>query len=139
MPTRIRIVLAVVAVAVLLALAGSYVRRRPAGGCAYDGVAIEPLYRVRVVDDEGQDRVFCCIRCAELWLEGRRAPPRAVFVTDERSGQEVAAAAAWFVRSGVVTTPTSGNRVHTFRDRADAERHAATARGQVLDAAERPF
>lgn len=113
--------------------------RPPPGRCALDGVAIEPLYRVRVQDARGRDHEFCCVRCAELWLGRGREPPRAVFVTDEASGREVDAAAAHFVRSGVVTTPTTGNRVHAFATSADAARHAEVARGRVLRESERPF
>ncbi len=114
--------------------------RRPAGDrCALDGVRIDPLYRARVRDHEGRDHAFCCVRCAELWLSRQRPGPQAVYVTDEASGREVEATSAHFVRSTVVTVPTTGNRVHAFADRADAERHAETARGRVLVGPERPF
>ncbi len=129
----------VVVISVMLAAAGTYARRHPAGRCDLDGARIDPAYQVRILDDEGQRRIFCCIRCAELWLEARRRRPQAVFVTDERSGHETAAAAAFFVRSAIVTTPTTGNRMHAFQDRADAETHAATAGGRVLTGDERPF
>ena len=118
---------------------GHLARRVPAGRCALDGVAIEPLYRVRVEDDQGRDHEFCCIHCAELWLGRQQAKPRAVYVTDEAGGREIDAPSAYFVRSAVDTTPTVGNRVHAFARRADAERHAAAARGRLLSDAERPF
>ncbi len=132
-------VLAVVLLAAVLAVAGSYARRRPGGRCELDGMAIDPAYRVRAVDDDGAEHCFCCIRCARLWLEARRSAPRAVYVTDETGGGEVDAAQAWYVRSTVVTTAASGNRVHAFRDRGDAERHAAFAGGRLLGGADRPF
>ena len=83
--------------------------------------------------------LFCCVRCAEIWLRGQPSPPRAVLVTDEESGEELDASAAWYVRSSVVTTPATGNRVHVFRSRADAERHADAYGGTVLARSEAPF
>jgi hypothetical protein len=124
--------------AVALPVIGPLARKAPADRCALDGVAIEPRYRVRVRDG-GRDSEFCCVHCAELWL-GRQAPAsRAVFVMDEAGGREIDATSAWFVRSAVVTTPTTGNRIHAFATRADAERHAESARGRLLTGAERPF
>jgi hypothetical protein len=136
---RWQIVLVVVVVAGGLAVAGSWARRTFGARCALDGVRLEPRYRVRVEDDRGQSRDFCCVRCAELWLGERHERPRAVWVTDEVSGREVEAGDAWFVRSTVVTTPTSGNRVHAFREREDAEKHAAAEQGRILTGPDRPF
>ena len=137
--SRWHIVLAVLIVAVALAVAGSWSRRRAPGRCALDGAPIEPLYRVRVVDGHGHSHDFCCVRCAELWLEGQMARPREVHVTDESGGGEVEANRAYFVRSSVVTTATTGNRIHAFKDREDAERHAAAAGGRLLTGTDRPF
>jgi hypothetical protein len=131
--------LAVFLLLAALAVVGHWARRDPVGGCALDGGHIEPRYRVRVLGAEGRDHEFCCIRCAELWLSRQRRRPRAVLVTDEASGREVEAASAYFVRSEVVSTPTTGNRVHAFAEACDAERHAAAARGRVLAGPERPF
>ena len=136
---RWSVVLSVLLVVVALAFVGSHARRSAAGHCALDGARIEPLYRVRVLDDQDRDQDFCCIRCATLWLAGRRVSPRAIYVTDEASGQEVDARQAYFVRSTVVTTATTGNRIHAFRTVADAERHVAAAHGRPLLGADRPF
>lgn len=122
-----------------LPLAGHWARRGLDNRCAFDGSKIEPLYRVRIVDDEGRDQQFCCVRCAEWWLQRRSAPPRAIQVTDECSGQEIDAAAAYYVRSLVVTTPTTGNRIHVFRNPAEADKHAHDCRGRLLLEFERPF
>jgi hypothetical protein len=138
-PKRWHVVLALLALVVGLAVLGAWMRRGDRGRCALDGVRIEPRYRVRVVDAEGTGREFCCVRCARRWLEDQKAAPRAVYVTDEASGQEVEADRAFFVRSAVVTTPTSGNRVHAFARRGDAEHHAAAAHGRLLDGSDRPF
>ena len=136
--SRWQVFLILQAVIVGLALGGVSLRRSGPGRCALDGLAIEPLYRVRVDERDGESRVFCCIRCAELWL-AQAEPPRAVFVTDEASGEEIPARQAWFVRSSVVTQPATMNRIHAFKNRADAERHAATARGRLLKEEDRPL
>jgi hypothetical protein len=122
-----------------LALAGAWVRSRPSGGCALDGAPIDPIYRVEIIDGRGETHAFCCVTCARLWLTRQPASPRNIVVTDETSGQPIDADSACFVRSFVVTRPTTGNRVHAFRSRADAEKHAEQFGGVVLSEAESPF
>jgi hypothetical protein len=122
-----------------LPLVGRWLRRTPEIRCALDAGKLVPSYRVRVEDAAGASCDFCCIRCAELWLERQAQPARAIWVTDESSGAELDAAKAHYVRSLVITTPTTGNRIHAFRDLADAERHAEKCRGTILADGERPF
>ncbi len=126
-------------VVVGLPLAGHWARHPRAEGCALDGAAINPVYRVEVVDARGYPHAFCCPRCARIWLDSEPAPPRAITVTDEASGEPIDAAAAWFVRSAVVTVPATGNRIHAFRNREDAQMHADRFAGVVLSGPERPL
>jgi hypothetical protein len=125
--------------AVLLPWLGTWSRRQKLPQCALDGIAIVPIYAVEVVDAGRQKHRFCCLRCAEYWLAQEPSPPSAVSVTDEVSGQPVDASEAYFVRSSVVTNAVTGNRIHAFENRADAEAHAAQFRGRLLTAAERPL
>jgi hypothetical protein len=122
-----------------LPLAGRWARRQAEPRCALDGLVIEPLYRVRVVDRAGGSHVFCCIRCAGRWLARQAERPAAVYVTDEASREEIDAAAAHFVQSTVVTNPVTGSRTHVFRNLTDAEEHARLYAGWLLTGAERPF
>jgi len=131
--------LAGLAVVVTLALVAHWARGRPAQGCALDGAKIDPVYRVEIVDGQGQGHDFCCLVCARLWLDRQTTRPQAIRVTDEASGETIDAATAFFVRSSVVTRPTTGNRVHVFRNRSDAEKHADLFGGFVLPEAEGPF
>jgi hypothetical protein len=124
--------------AAALPVAGHWIRGRSDDGCALDGAAIGPAFRVRVVDAAGHSRCFCCIRCAELWLTRQPSRPGAIYVTDETTGHEMEAAAAYFVRSRVVTNPGTGNRIHAFARRADAAKHAAVG-GTLLEGTDRPF
>jgi hypothetical protein len=126
-------------VVVGLPLLGWWARRHRDPGCALDGVRVDPAYRVEIVDGDGRRHEFCCPRCAEIWLDRQAAPPRAVTVTDEPTKQPLDAAAAHYVRSPVVTVPTTQNRIHVFRTRSDAEGHVAAFGGTVLDGADRPF
>lgn len=119
-------------------LLGVESRRGGPSRCALDGIAIDPVYRVRIVEGNGRERVFCCVRCAQLWLAHADSSSR-FFVTDESRGEEIPADEAWFVRSSVITQNSTRNRIHCFKYRADAERHAAAARGRVLSGNERPF
>jgi hypothetical protein len=131
--------LVVILVAVGLPIVGHRVRRDAEPRCALDGVRVEPVYRVQILDHEGEAHDFCCIHCAEIWLERQRSPFREVLVTDEVSGRPINPDSAYFVRSWVVTVPTSGNRVHVFANEADAEEHARVAGGMLLLGPERPF
>jgi hypothetical protein len=130
--------LAGLVLAIGLPVAANWLRRSPEPRCDLDGVAIDPAYQVRVMDAEGRERRFCCIRCAELWLKHQAHAPREIWVTDEVSGQEIDARSAWFARSLVITNPVTGNRIHAFRSRPDAEKHVQTS-GTLLVDGEKPF
>jgi hypothetical protein len=108
-------------------------------GCDLDGMPINPIYRVEVVDSDGHSHAFCCLRCAEIWVSRQAVAPRSVLLTDEPSGTMVSACEACFVRSSVVTSPATDDRVHAFRSRAEAEKHAETFGGTVLSGSDRPF
>lgn len=107
-------------------------------GCALDGSAIIPIYRVRIQKGDRQF-VFCCIRCAQLWARRQSDALDRVLVVDEATGVEIDAVAAIFVHSSVVTTPAAQNRIHAFRLRSDAEEHVAIFGGRLLTGDECPF
>jgi hypothetical protein len=117
---------------VALPVVGTWARRQSGERCALDGAAVDPAYRVRVLDDAGRDKSFCCVVCAELWLKHAGPEPVLIRVTDESSGEEIDARDAVFVRSSVVTRAATGNRVHTFRQLQHAERHVHQFGGAVL-------
>ncbi len=120
-----------------LAVVSQWVRSKPADACALDGSKIDAVYRVEIIDEQDGARAFCCVECARLWLARQPMPPRRILVTDESGGDVIDAATAYYVRSRVVTRPTTGNRIHVFRNRTDAERHAEQFGGVVLS--EPPF
>ncbi len=122
-----------------LPLAGKWLRRHDAPRCAVDGLVIDPLYRVRVVDDAGHAYSFCCVKCARRWWRRHADERTATFVTDETSGDEIPANQAYFVDSNVITNPVTNNSIHVFRKRVDAEAHARGFAGELLTGTELPF
>lgn len=107
--------------------------------CAWDGLELEPIYQVRVVEADGFTATLCCLRCAERWLQRRAGEGVRVIVTDEASGLELASTEAIYVRSSVVTNTITGERRHVFRRTEDATKHAEAAYGHRLLGVERPF
>ncbi len=108
--------------------------------CALNGVAIDPRYAVRVLDEAtGVSQRFCCPSCAETWAALDPSKPRRAFVVDEDTGAEIDAWDAWFVRSRVVAVPATDSRVHSFATEAAARRHAEEFRGTALEGPERPL
>ncbi|HEV3446866.1 MAG TPA: hypothetical protein VG099_19665 [Gemmataceae bacterium] len=136
-PGRLRI--AAVLLIVGLPLAGKWARRTQERRCDLDGARIDRLFRVRILDAQNREHEFCGIHCARLWLSRQPAAPVRVLVTDEAGGAEIDAAGAWFVRSTVVTTAHTRNRIHVFQAEADAVKHAGTAHGKILTGSENPF
>jgi hypothetical protein len=128
-----------VVLAVVVPLVGRWARRAGPPRCAFDGLPIEPLYEVRVTGPAGEVLRFCCVRCARSWLDRGDEAARTVHVTDEASGALVSSETAYFVESRVVTNPVTENRVHAFREQADAEEHVRAFAGRMLRGAERPF
>ena len=129
----------VAVLAVVLPWLGTHSRRQRLPQCALDGIAIVPIYAVEIVDAGRQKHRFCCIRCAEYWLAQEPSPPSEIHVTDEVSGQPIEASDAFFVRSSIETNAVTGNHIHAFENRADAEGHAAQFRGRLLTDEERPL
>src|SRR5262245_48229715 len=139
--TRIRwravLIVGTLVLVVGLPLAGWWARRDAGPKCAFDGLPIEPHYRVVIIDARGKQSDFCCVRCAERWLEQRT--PAEVLVADESTGELIDARSAWFVRSNVMTNPVTRNRVHAFRDRTTAKKHADAFAGDLLKGTDRPL
>jgi nitrous oxide reductase accessory protein NosL len=122
----------VIVIFVLAALAGSFLKKSGGDRCALDGMRIEPVYQVDVTPAEGKTLKFCCIECARKWMAAYKGNVGAVTVTDEVTGNRIDASIAHFVESSIVTNPSTGNRIHVFAERADAEKHAEEFGGTVI-------
>lgn len=126
-----------IALAAALPVVASRLRGPGAPRCDRDGTALVGTLRIRAESVEAS-ATFCSVRCAADWL-ARSGPGWQVVVGDEATGREVPAADAWFVRSRVVASPATGERIHAFALRADAESHAALYGGRLLVGADHPF
>lgn len=138
--TSFRVAVALVScLVVVLPFWGAWSRRQQLPRCALDGAPIEPIYAVEIVPADGPALPFCCLRCADFWCARQDRAPREARVTDEVSGRLFDANEAFYARSAIVTTPATGNRIHSFAHRADAEAHAAEFSGRVLTGDLRPL
>jgi len=137
--SQVILVASSLALVIGLPVLGHWHRRDAPPRCAFDGLPIEPCYRVVVIRSRDVEHTFCCVRCADRWLEQPKTFASEVFVTDETTGDQINASTAWFVRSSVATNHLNGNRIHVFRLRVDAERHADAFHGEILSDSERPF
>ena len=141
MPTihKVVAIFALILLIVGLPVLGHFARQKDGHRCALDGVEVEPIYRVVIVDRDKRSYEFCCIKCAQWWLASRPQKPWIVFVTDESSGQEIPSKDGHFVRSTIITEPITGNAIHVFADPRDAQKHADNFWGTVLQSPNRPF
>lgn len=128
------------AVAVALPILGNLARDDASARCALDGQTIDALYAVKVIADSDGEYQFCCIICAELWMDRAGATPRKIILVDESSGEPMDSSVAYYVDgSSVLSNAPTGDRRHVFRKLEDAQSHAAIYRGRVLSGNERPF
>ncbi len=106
--------------AVVFGLAAGLADRPEADRCERCGAPSATIGRVRFILPDGGERVFCSIPCA---LAAPRPPGTRVLVTDEATGREVDADAAFFVESSAVSVSHNRTRIHAFASPADAEAH----------------
>lgn len=125
--------------AILIPLMGVWSRQGRPPGCSLDGVAIQSLYQVWVLDHRGTRHAFCSLACAELWLLHQAHKPQTITVVDEITGAAISADQAYFVRSLVVTQKGGTNRIHVFQELREAENHARLCHGVLLVGKDRPF
>ena len=126
----------VIVIFLLVALATSFMKRSGGDRCALDAIKIEPIYQVDVTPTEGKTLKFCCIECSKKFLAANRGKVNAVTVTDEVTGKRIDASIAWFVESSIVTNQSTGNKIHAFAEKTDAEKHAKDFSGVIM---ENPF
>lgn len=117
----------------IAAAVGSALLKKSGGNvCALDAMRIEPIYQVDIAPVNGKVLKFCCIECARKWIAANKGNVSAVTVTDEVTGKRLDASIAWFVESSIVTNRSTGNRIHVFADKGDAEKHAKEFGGTVI-------
>ena len=106
--------------AVVLGLVAGRMDRPGGDRCDRCGAPSATIGRVRFELPGGEVRVFCSIPCARA---APRPPGTRVLVTDEATGDEVDADAAFYVESPVVSVAHNRTRIHAFASPADARAH----------------
>jgi hypothetical protein len=98
--------------------------------CSLDGVRIDPLYEVTIIQEGETSYSFSCILSAQIWLMEKSEPLSSIWVTDEMTGEKIKAELAYYVESDTITTPHTGNRIHVFAQEKAAKLHAQKYKGK---------
>ena len=100
--------------------------------CSLDGSGIEPLYEVTIIQKDRSTSRFSCVLSAQIWLGEYSGQVFSIQVTDEITGQKIAAKDAYYVISELITIPHTGNKIHVFARKAEAELHARQFKGKLV-------
>ncbi len=105
--------------------------------CRLDGTGIVAISRVVLVDESGEEYLFCSLCCTASWLlnhpelshqlENGKAH---LTVVDELSGQEIDASLAYWVESNEYSRAENKCRVHVFSDKQSASKYLRRHQGQ---------
>ena len=100
--------------------------------CSLDGSKIDPLYEVTIIQKDRSSSKFSCVLSAQIWLRENSDQIFSIQVTDEITGEKIAAEDAYYVASELITTPHTGNMIHVFARKAAAELHARQFKGKLV-------
>ena len=129
---RSRLITALIVAASISALVVVLQHRSSSTRCSLDGIGIDPLYEVTIIQEGKTSYSFSCVLSAQLWLKGNSEPISSIWVTDETTGEKIRAELAYYVESRVITTPHIGNRIHAFSHEKAAELHAQQYKGKFV-------
>ncbi|MHC4821481.1 MAG: hypothetical protein ACYTDX_07160 [Planctomycetota bacterium] len=136
---RRALLVAGIALAAALPFAGQAWRADADPRCSLDGVDANGPTTVRFEDHAREERLFCSVDCAEIWLSRTGEHPHRILVTDENSGVSLDAGLAWFVHGRIPSNTTADSFVHVFGRETDAREHIENFGGVLLTADQRPF
>ena len=100
--------------------------------CSLDGSKIDPLYEVTIIQKDRSSSKFSCVLSAQIWLRENSDQAFSIQVTDEITGEKIAAEDAYYVASELITTPHTGNMIHVFARKAEAGLHARQFNGNPV-------
>ena len=107
--------------------------------CRVDGTGIVPITRVVLVDEKGEEFLFCSLCCAKTWLEGHGelilqldSGKASLTVVDEISGQEIDASLAYWIQSKEYSRQENRCQSHVFSDKQAASKYLRQHQGQEL-------
>ena len=88
--------------------------------CSLDGILIDPLYEVTIIQKDNTLYNFSCILSARVWLIENSGRPSSIWVTDEATGKKIRAELAYYVESDVITL--TGQQLNWLLDGYDVMR-----------------
>ncbi len=107
--------------------------------CRVDGTGIVPITRVVLVDEKGEEFLFCSLCCAQTWLTGHdellpqlTSGKASLTVVDEISGQEIDASLAYWVQSREYSRKENRCQSHVFSDKQAASKYLRQHQGREL-------
>ena len=100
--------------------------------CSLDGSKIDPLYEVTIIQKDRSSSKFSCVLSAQIWLRENSDQAFSIQVTDEITGEKIAAEDAYYVASELITIPHTGNMIHVFARKAAAELHVRQFNGKLV-------
>lgn len=113
--------------------------RQSSETCRVDGTGIVPITRVVLIDEKGEESLFCSLCCAKTWLTGHEelipqlaAGKASLTVVDEISGQEIDASLAYWIKSKEYSRQENRCQNHVFSDKQAASKHLRQHQGEEL-------
>ncbi len=107
--------------------------------CRVDGTSIVPITRVVLIDEKGEEFLFCSLCCAKTWLTGHgELIPQldsgiaSLTVVDEISGQEIDASLAYWIQSKEYSRKENRCQSHVFSDKQAASKYLHQHQGREL-------
>ncbi len=117
----------------------SEILQRPSQRCVVDSNTIEPITKVVITQQSGEELQFCSLCCAHQWLDGNPATGKDIAaqkafltVVDEISGEILDGLLAYWVESESYSRRENKCRVHVFKNEQDAASHIRLHGGKEL-------
>lgn len=129
---RSHFIAALIIAASISTLVVGFQHRSPSLKCSLDGIRIDPLYEVTIIQKGETSYSFSCVLSAQIWLMENSEPISSIWVTDETTGEKIRAELAYYVESDLTTTPHTGNRIHAFSHEKAAKLHAQQYKGKFV-------
>lgn len=113
--------------------------RQGSESCRLDGTGIIPITRVVLVDESGEESLFCSLCCAKTWIDNHpdlsvqlKEGKANLTLVDEISGLEIDSSLAYWVESNQYSRLENKCRVHVFSDKQAASKYLRLHQGQEL-------
>ncbi len=126
-------------VSIALAAVLSETMQRSGQRCMVDNNTIEPITRVLIIRENGEELQFCSLCCARQWLDAEpdlageiRRNRATLTVVDEISGEPLDSSVAYWLESDSFSRRENKCRVHVFKKGDDAAAHILAHSGREI-------